>query len=415
MTSEGTAAFSPRLNVPDGAAGRLPQAHTDAAVLATRPTARIAAENDVQAVSLWLSEYRESPQTFRAYRKEAERLMLWLDTQNLSLGEVDRQALDSFERFLSDPQPASRWIGPPRARSHPQWRPFRRPLGAASRRQSLVILQGLFAWLVEAGWVAHNPFRLMRGKRRRLDNRHERVERYLERPLWDWLWQWLNRPLADTASRREWREWQRRRFLFGFGYLLAPRVSEMAQTRMNDFRRREGQWWWYVTGKGGKQARIPVPPDMLALLGDWRQSLGLPAEPDIEEDEPVLRTLGGDRGLGDNQLYRLIKTAFRDASRDLAGAGVAEGRSSRRYLIAQLEKATPHWLRHTAITHQAQAGVELRYLARTARHSRLDTTARYLHTEAEEWQHQIAEHRLNASFSLGGQEPVADEEGGEPL
>jgi hypothetical protein len=49
---------------------------------------------------------------------------------------------------------------------------------------------------------------------------------------------------------------------------------------------------------------------------------------------------------------------------------------------------------HTAITHQAQSGVELRYLARSARHSRLDTTARYLHAEAEEWQRQLSGHGL---------------------
>ncbi|WP_317986279.1 hypothetical protein [Chromohalobacter israelensis] len=38
--------------------------------------------------------------------------------------------------------------------------------------------------------------------------------------------------------------------------------------------------------------------------------------------------------------------------------------------------------------------MELRYLARTARHARLDTTARYLHAEAEEWHRQLAHHRL---------------------
>lgn len=354
--------------------------------------ARIQAGSDAQAVAQWLAEYSASPQTFRAYRKEAERLLLWLGERGTALDDVDRRVLDSFERFLADPQPAAQWIGPPRARAHPHWRPFRRPLNAASRRQSLVILQGLFAWLVEAGWVEHNPFRLMRGKRRRMDNRQDRVERYLERPLWDWLWQWLNRPLPASATQRERRVWMRRRFVFGFAYLLAPRISEMAQARMSDFRRAEGQWWWHVIGKGGKQARIPVPADMQTLLVDWRQSLGLPAWPDVDEDEPLLRALDGKRGLGDNQLYRLIKSAFGEAAQVLAGN--VESTTSNA-MVRQLERASPHWLRHTAITHQAQAGVELRYLARTARHSRLDTTARYLHAEADEWHRQLAAHRLD--------------------
>ena len=64
-------------------------------------------------------------------------------------------------------------------------------------------------------------------------------------------------------------------------------------------------------------------------------------------------------------------------------------------------------LRHTALTHQAQAGVELRYLASTARHARLDTTARYLHTEDEEWHRQQSAHGLApATDRDGGREPL---------
>ncbi|WP_227369645.1 tyrosine-type recombinase/integrase [Halomonas sp. M20] len=356
----------------------------------TTVSAHIVANSDAQAVEQWLKEYTASAQTFRAYRKEAERLLLWLDAQRLSLASVDRRRLDEFEGFLTNPLPAEQWVGPPRPRSHPDWRPFRCPLTAASRRQSLIILQGLFSWLVEAGWVAHNPFRLMRDKRRRLDNRQEEIERYLERPLWDWLWQWLNRPLEESASSRAHFLWRRRRLIFGFAYLLAPRISEMASARMGDFFCREGRWWWRVIGKGDKLASIPVPADMLTLLGEWREHLGLTALPEADESGSVLRGLNGKRSLGDNQLYRLIKMSFKEAAQEIE---IDEGGA----VFAQtLRKATPHWLRHTAITHQAQAGIELRYLAKTARHSRLDTTARYLHTEADEWQRQLAAHQLES-------------------
>ncbi|RTR05055.1 tyrosine-type recombinase/integrase [Halomonas nitroreducens] len=350
----------------------------------------IAARDDIEAVGLWLAEYRASPNTRRAYRREAERLLLWLATQGLGLAEVRRDHLDAFEAFLGDPQPRARWVGATRPRRDPRWRPFRGPLSPASRRQSLVILQGLFAWLAEAGWIAHNPFRLMRDKRRRLDNRQTRVERYLERPLWDWLWQWLARePLPDASPRARF-ESARRRMLFGFAYLLAPRISEMAAARMSDFQRREGRWWWDVVGKGGKAARIPVPPDMMRLLGEWRDHLGLAAAPGEDEATPLLRGLDGRRGLGENRLYRLMRGVFDEAATALAAElGDAATRE-----VAQLRRATPHWLRHTALTHQAQAGIELRYLAETARHARLDTTARYLHAEDEEWHRQQSRHGL---------------------
>ncbi|WP_240407817.1 site-specific integrase [Halomonas sp. JS92-SW72] len=365
-------------------------------------SAHINAHSDAEAVGLWLAEYRASPRTQRAYRREAERLLLWLAEQGLGLGEVRRDHLDAFEAFLADPRPRERWVGPPRPRHADDWRPFRGPLASASRRQSLVILQGMCAWLAEAGWVAHNPFRLMRDKRRRLDNRQGGIERYLERPLWAWFWAWLGRPVEEGASPRRRYEWQRRRLVFGFAYLLAPRIGEMSAARMGDFHRREGRWWWRVTGKGDKTATIPVPPDMVALLTEWRRTLGLAAEPLPDDATPVLRALDGRRGLGDNRLYRLIREAFGEAAEALETEQGEEGRP----WAMRLRAATPHWLRHTALTHQAQAGVELRYLAATARHSRLDTTARYLHAEDEAWHRQQSAHRLAAGADEGSNQPV---------
>ncbi|XKE47396.1 site-specific integrase [Halomonas organivorans] len=383
-----------------------PEAAAGEPVPAGAGRAHIPARSDAEAVALWLAEYRASPHTQRAYRREAERLLLWLADRGMALAEVRREHLDAFEAFLGDPRPRDRWVGPTRPRRDPRWRPFRGPLSPASRRQSLVILQGLFAWLGEAGWLDHNPFRLMRDKRRRLDNRQGRVERYLERPLWDWLWGWLERaPPRDAVPRARF-ERERRRLAFGFAYLLAPRIGEMAAARMNDFRPREGRWWWHTVGKGGKAASIPVPPDMLRLLGEWRGSLGLPPEPRPDEATPVLRGLDGHRGLGENRLYRLIRQTFREAAEALEDRLGAEAARE----AALLRRATPHWLRHTALTHQAQAGVELRYLAATARHSRLDTTARYLHAEEAEWHRQQSRHGLSATPARAVQWPQHSEE-----
>ncbi|RUR32580.1 tyrosine-type recombinase/integrase [Vreelandella nanhaiensis] len=350
--------------------------------------ARISAGTDAEAVAAWLVEYQDSPQTLKSYRRETERLLLWLESKQLTLGALDREMLRQFELFLADPQPYEHWVGPSKPRHHPQWRPFRGGLSPASRRQSLIILQGLFSWLVEAGWVSHNPFRLMRDKSRRLSNHSQRIERYLERGLWEWFWQWLNRPLALGQSSRAEYEQIRRQFIFSFAYLLAPRISEMADARMGDFQMVEGRWWWSVVGKGSKIARVPLPEDMQECLARWRKYLGLNAWPDHADESPVIRALDGCRGIGHNQLYRLIRDTF------LQAADALENEGGLPAYIAALRKATPHWLRHTSITHQAQAGISLRHLAESARHARLDTTSRYLHTEDDEWHREQQRHRL---------------------
>lgn len=353
---------------------------------------RINAKNDAQAVTAWLDEYVDSPQTWKAYRRESERLLLWLANQRLTLADLNRELLRQFEAFLTDPQPSEQWVGPSKPRAHPAWRPFRGGLSPASRRQSLVILQGMFGWLVEAGWVNHNPFRLMRDKSRRLNNQAPRIERYLESDLWAWLWRWLNEPVAAEEGSREHFEQARRRFIFGFAYLLAPRISEMADASMGDFQRSEGRWWWSVVGKGSKIARIPLPDDMLDCLRQWRQVLGLTDQPsELEANAPALRALDGKRGLGHNQLYRLIRATFQEAAQALEESDGAPQQ------VTALRQATPHWLRHTSITHQAQSGISLRHLAESARHARLDTTSRYLHTEDIEWHREQQRHRLHNS------------------
>ena len=351
---------------------------------------RIRARHDAEAVEQWLNEYLDSPQTLRAYQREAQRLLLWLGHQRMTLQEVDREVLGHFEEFLADPQPSNYWVGPLKPRYHPEWKPFRGPLSATSRRQSSVILQGMFSWLVEAGWVTHNPFRLMRDKSRRLNNQAPRIERYLEQRLWGWLWAWLHRE-PDSGDPRQCFEMERKRIIFAFAYLLAPRISEMAAAKMGDIYVREGRWWWQVVGKGAKLAQIPVPDDFMHHLARWRTTLGLSAEPLFQEETPLLRSLNGQRGIGENQLYRLIRKTFQDAAR------VLEKENGSPAQVAALRNATPHWLRHTAITHQAQAGINLRYLAESARHARLETTSRYLHNEDEQWHDEQQRHRLSST------------------
>ena len=119
---------------------------------------------------------------------------------------------------------------------------------------------------------------------------------------------------------------------------------------------------------------------LINALKRYREFLNLPALPDSEDFSPVIRNLAGNQGIGANMIYRTMKDLTDEASQafEISNPDIAK----------RLAKTSTHWFRHTSITHQADAGVELRFLARNARHSNLATTRIYLHEEDEAWQEQ---------------------------
>lgn len=127
---------------------------------------QISAQNDVDAVKAWLARFVDTRTTFDSYRKEAERLLLWSVTElGKPLSSLSHEDLLLYRRFLSDPQPVARWVmakGRKWPRNDPCWRPFSGPLSASSQRQAIVILNTMFAWLVNAGYLAGNPLSLSR-------------------------------------------------------------------------------------------------------------------------------------------------------------------------------------------------------------------------------------------------------------
>jgi integrase/recombinase XerD len=176
--SNGALAPLEKLSLPS----ELDGGHGTNRALGSRP--QIAAQNDVDAIRAWLARFVETKATFDTYRKESERLLLWSTTElRKPLSSLKHEDLLLYRRFLADPQPAQRWVmtGRKVARAHPSWRPFAGPLSPANERQAFVILNTLFAWLVNAGYLAGNPLSLSRQRGRKAK---PRVTRFLENDLW---------------------------------------------------------------------------------------------------------------------------------------------------------------------------------------------------------------------------------------
>lgn len=117
----------------------------------------INAQCDVEAVLAWLSTWPMGS-TWRAYRSEAERLLLWcVFVRGKALSSLDLSDQLAYDQFLASP-PAD-WIGPRAAqRGTEDWRPFAGPLGQTSRLRALAAGRSLLDWLWRKGYLRTSPW-----------------------------------------------------------------------------------------------------------------------------------------------------------------------------------------------------------------------------------------------------------------
>ena len=332
---------------------------------------QISADTDLEAVRLWLAEYANSPHTLRSYRKEAVRLLVWA-TRSLgkALSSLTREDFLLYERFLA--APTADWTDPALPRRGGARRLFDGPLAEHSRRQALGILSGLFNYLVAAGYLAGNPLALRRARGTQA-LRTRRVERYLDHALWQVVLDSVETWPQATARERQ--HYERSRWIVRLLYHTALRASEAAQAKASDFVQRRGRWWLHVIGKGGTEGEVPVSDALMTEFGRYRAFHGLSSLPRADEPTPAVMSIAGDttRHLTPTAVYLIVKEAFRRTAETLEPVDPAGA--------ATLRLASTHWLRHSAASHQADAGTDIRFIQKNLRHASIETTGLYLHAE----------------------------------
>lgn len=332
----------------------------------------VVADTDIEAVRLWLAEYHDSPHTLRSYRKEAVRLLIWA-TQYLGkpMSSMTREDFLTYEAFLASP--TSDWSDPSRPRRGSDRRLFDGPLSPQSIRQTMGILSGLFGYLVAAGYLAGNPLVLRRRRSKSKVGRQATVERYLDQALWQSVLEFIE--TMPKQTKREIQHYERVRWLFRLLYGASLRVSEAAQAKSSDLLLRRGNWWLKVIGKGDTEGNVPISDKLMADLTRYRLFHGLSATPSVEENTPLVLSVGGrkDQSLTSTAIYLIVKEVFRRAAKAIEETDPVGA--------ATLLQASTHWLRHTSATHQADAGNDIRYIQKNLRHASIETTAIYLHAE----------------------------------
>ncbi len=356
---------------------------------------QIIANTDADAINVWLTRYLDTKTTYDSYRKEAERLMLW-SVINLGkpLSSLNHEDLLIYQQFLADPQPYERWVMSQRkvARDNPKWRPFAGPLSPTSQRQAIVILNGMFSWFVNAGYLAGNPLSLFRNRQRKAK---PRVTRFLEDDLWTEVKLSIESMPRETNRQRE--HYHRVRWLFSLLFITGMRVSEVTQNTMGSFFSRkdknsELRWWLEVTGKGNKTRIVPATNELKLELSYYRREMGLSLNPVEGETIPLLLPIGGkQRALTRSAIHLILKQVFKNTAERLHDRG-----SDSALQVTRLKAASAHWMRHTAGSNMTSSNMDIRHVRDNLGHESLITTNIYLHSEDDK-RHQDTEerHRLN--------------------
>ncbi|KVN60763.1 integrase [Burkholderia ubonensis] len=277
---------------------------------APRTACLLKASSDYEAIQSWLSLH-ESTATQRAYRKEAERLILWaIVERDLALSSLTTDDAIAYRGFLRRPTPRERWVGPSRPRHSIEWRPFTGPPSARSAAYALNVLSALFRWLVEQRYVLANPFAGVKIKSHAQRSGLDVSRGFSEG---EWL---LIRTIADGLEwSYGWRASaaQRLRFLLDFGYATGPRASELVGATLGDIWRDEhGDHWLHVLGKGGKLGKVALPPLARTALDQYLVQRGLPVTPTRwNPATPLVASLEEDgAGIEPRRLWRVLRRFF---------------------------------------------------------------------------------------------------------
>lgn len=336
----------------------------------------IHANSDVEAIRTWLSEFKQSKNTFISYRQTAERFILWCLSNGIKFNQLKREDVKAYEEFLQDPTPAEFWCGQAKPREHDDWKPFVRGLSPSSIRLNLQILSTMYTYFIQSGYLLSNPFVLNKNKVNLVVNKG--VDRYLTHKEWGYILSYIES--LPKATVIEQHNYERVRWIFSLLYLTGCRRSEIANARMSDFLNRHDNWWLRVIGKGNKYGEIPVTNELLIALINYRRFLKLTDYPNVTEyNIPLVCSIKSTQGkympLSDSMLYKIIKEICKSAAQEVKKTDPAAA-----FVI---EQVSTHWLRHTSATHQVDAGIDIRVVKENLRHSMLETTMKYQHTEAD--------------------------------
>ena len=338
---------------------------------------QIDCRNDLEAVQVWLDQYKTQPTTYKAYQKEVERFILWcIYERGSTIGELKVADFNEYFKFLNSPPNSWRTsrAGLRQGRGKGDWRPFLGSLTRSSLLFAVKVINSLMNYLVAADYVRTNPIKLIKNYQELEFNQDDAKYQVWQRMLEADEWVAIQRALENLpeADKKTIHYKLRAQFLFMLLYLLGLRIHEVAKHGWNAFRQMDEQWWFFVQGKGNKLGHIPVNQQLLSMVKIYRIHLNKLPLPTIDETDQLFISKKTKRPLGIRQLYEIVKAIGQIAAQEFKDDLNKK---------SKLESLSPHWLRHLSASHQDQAGISGTIIQANHRHGSFSTTRIYLHAE----------------------------------
>ena len=339
--------------------------------------------DDENAIKVFLDSYaRKSRHTIRSYEKECGRFLLWLratrPADHALLPQASVQDINAYLQFLADPREFKRDFLQANGWNH---QPFRKKLDVESVKHCLSVLHKMFSAFREMRASKTEPFCkfnpvTLAHQVESVSGNDDEIEQALTEHEWATIQETVE--AMPRESERDRSKYHRYRWVINLLYRSFLRREEAAGLTMASFQPSPDGWNIKLVGKGQKRAKIIATEKLMNELRIYRTSLGLPPLPTPGEEGPAIRPVSGkEKPVSAQTIYLICTSIFEKAAQRIE--------STDSHAATRLRKASPHWMRHTGVSHAMEGGVDPRYVQAQARHSSLNVTARYDHKRRQAW------------------------------
>lgn len=325
-------------------------------------------KTDFDAVLAYLSKFQGQDHTYRSYRKEIERFVLWsLLVVKKPVSSLTPGDCLNYSRFLQAPSPA--FIGTKKPRTSSLWRPFTsEAISTESQTRAIKLIKGLFNYLVSVRYLNSNPWFGESIKNKKSQRSELEIINYLSNDAYNSLISTIESASKDNAQLRS----ALPAILFmGDSGLLLSELTKLNRSHLKPIPGTSGAFIADVTGRAGKLREVVISPRAIhALRTHWidigisnfdtdqytqnplfcplntPQYLMEKSHKDIQQLPQVLC-----KGYTSDGLYKLIKKSIKTL--------IDANKFDPRYQES-LKLITPHTFRHTFGMHAMASQMSLK-------------------------------------------------------